>query len=65
MSHYKITVLEVLSTTYEVWADSEKDAANIAEMSADVNHPKRHEYEQDIHPPKIVRIDLVDRVCEC
>jgi len=64
MSHYRITVVEVCSTTYEVWAETEKDAIAIAE-DPNVEHPSRHECDQDIHPPKAVGVDVVDRKFEC
>lgn len=65
MSHYRITVVEVLSTTYEVWADTKEEAMKIAEIDTDVAHPKRHECDQDVHPPKCVGVDIVDRKFEC
>lgn len=64
MSHYRITVVEVLSTTYEVWADNEVAAKTIAEMSPSIDHPARHETDQDFHPPRSINIDVVDRKFE-
>lgn len=58
-NHYRIVVIEVLETVYEVWADTEESAKQIAKIDADIEHDHRYEYESAVHPPQIIGINTV------
>ncbi len=64
-NHYRIVVIEVLETVYEVWADTEDSAKQIARIDNDVEHDHRHEYESAVHPPQVINVSQVSIVHQC